>query len=476
MKSYLAKMDGPIRTLQKKRTANFREDETKLLIQLWGSPSVQNKLFLTHRKAPVMRVLAANMQQRGFYRTPDEIKTRIRNLKCLYHRIKRSVSSGAGLGTVDPDWPHYKAMDAILSKEYPVPKGANLLALHSMEEQHIMPTTEPDTSLTLIEGHEMLKCEDIKQEIDMDLDDNDSWATRDSMGSDYEEEQSPTPPPLRPAPAPRITVATNLKEPARDLTPIKPKPIQPMPAVMQNFTMPQAISQTVQNSQISQSNAVRAVPTVNGQNTIPLLILNGLHQAQDGMRNASWANNSTTYAAASNNANNVSTLLRDLLELQRESLTVQREKLEVAKQRLEYDRIVGTQLITLLPMMGNIINRLSYGQSGAMGVPPPQNQEEDLISGSEYDSDDSLETKPTPDKANTAIKRKSSPSEGEEDVLKDSKILKSMLEEGIKKYMMVDHPKNRKKSESNHDHDNEGDSGIHNDDNSDVSAKSDVEK
>lgn len=101
----------------KKRTTNFREDETKLLIQLWGSPTVQNKLYLTHRKAPVMRLIAANMQKHGFYRTPDEIKTRIRNLKCLYHRIKKSMATGTGIGTVDPDWPHYKSMDEILSKK-----------------------------------------------------------------------------------------------------------------------------------------------------------------------------------------------------------------------------------------------------------------------------------------------------------------------------------------------------------------------
>lgn len=131
-----------LRSYQKRRTTNFREDETKLLIQLWGSPQIQNKLYLTHRKAPVMKILAGHMQERGFYRTPDEIKTRIRNLKCLYHRIKRSMQSGAGLCSVDPDWPHFKAMDEILSKQ----------------------NTKKDIYKTnIFEGP---RCEDIKQEID----------------------------------------------------------------------------------------------------------------------------------------------------------------------------------------------------------------------------------------------------------------------------------------------------------------------
>lgn len=151
-----------LRTLQKKRTTNFREDETKLLISLWGSPVIQNKLYLTHRKAPVMRILAAHMQQRGFHRSPDEIKTRIRNLKCLYHRIKRTMVTGSGIGTVDPDWPHFKAMDAILGKP-------------TNHQKHMKEAENNQLEDSLLEGP---RCEDIKQEIDDDLDikdDMESW-------------------------------------------------------------------------------------------------------------------------------------------------------------------------------------------------------------------------------------------------------------------------------------------------------------
>lgn len=159
--------DYQIRTLQKKRTTNFREDETKLLISLWGSPVIQNKLYLTHRKAPVMRVLAANMQQRGFHRSPDEIKTRIRNLKCLYHRIKRTMVTGSGIGTVDPDWPHFKAMDAILGKE-------------TTDQKQTKGARDHDLDDNMLEGP---RCEDIKQEIDLDIkDDIDSWNGNESAG------------------------------------------------------------------------------------------------------------------------------------------------------------------------------------------------------------------------------------------------------------------------------------------------------
>lgn len=155
-----------IKTLAKKRTANFREDETRLLISLWGSPQIQNKLNLTHRKAPVMRLIAANMQQRGFYRSPDEIKTRIRNLKCLYHRIKRTITSGSGIGTVDPDWPHFKAMDAILGDS---------------SSQSSKTTNGPSNGIKPdLDGNVDTHFE-IKQEIDIN-DDLESWNGNDSQG------------------------------------------------------------------------------------------------------------------------------------------------------------------------------------------------------------------------------------------------------------------------------------------------------
>ncbi|XP_046991360.1 uncharacterized protein LOC124596299 [Schistocerca americana] len=101
--------------VQKRRTANFRDDETKLLIQLWGSPFVQSQINSSHRKGPIMVQIAAMMHQYGFYRTPEEITTRIRNLKCIYHRIKRAQNSGAYC-TEGPDWHHFKALDAILGR------------------------------------------------------------------------------------------------------------------------------------------------------------------------------------------------------------------------------------------------------------------------------------------------------------------------------------------------------------------------
>lgn len=49
----------------------------------------------------------------GYNRSTEEINTRIKNLKCLYNRIKKDLESGL---LNEPSWKHYYAMDEILSR------------------------------------------------------------------------------------------------------------------------------------------------------------------------------------------------------------------------------------------------------------------------------------------------------------------------------------------------------------------------
>ncbi|XP_028137353.2 uncharacterized protein LOC114331873 isoform X1 [Diabrotica virgifera virgifera] len=372
---------GPLRVLQKKRTTNFREDETKLLIQLWGSPQIQNKLYLTHRKAPVMRLLAANMQHRGFYRTPDEIKTRLRNLKCLYHRIKRSVQTGVGRGTVDPDWPHYKAMDEILSKK-----------------KHTRPQDIYKDG-NIFDGP---RCEDIKQEIideELDInDDMDSYTTNSLGGSEVDaefDEEAVHVPPLSAVQA----VLSPSPEKPKDVgfTPIKiaPKPIQSQPK-------PTTPTNPTTNIQIPlKANTGTGTPSI----PFPLLILNGLPN-QNLQLNQLKKDDSS-----SNKQDDVPALLKGLIEIQKENLEVQRQRLEIDKEKLDFQRLVGTQLLTFLPLFGSLVHKLTF----------PNKNEDD-------ESDE---------KQGKNGKKRPHPDSGL-DILKDSKILRSVLEEGIKKYMMGD--------------------------------------
>lgn len=94
------------------RNPNFEASETKLLISLWGDPKIQKALITTHRKHPVIARIAEQMHQRGYYRTPEEINTRIKNLKCFYNRIKKDLDAGV---IPYPTWKHYPAMDKIMT-------------------------------------------------------------------------------------------------------------------------------------------------------------------------------------------------------------------------------------------------------------------------------------------------------------------------------------------------------------------------
>lgn len=116
------------------------------------------------------------------------------------------------------------------------------------------------------------------------------------------------------------------------------------------------------------------------------------------------------------------------MEIQKEKLKVEQKRLEIEKQRLDFDRLVGSQLLTLVPMVGGLIRQLS--------TPNEENQN----------------TEPTQKKRKVANEEL------------NSKFLKTMIQGRIKKYILGEED-----SEDN-ETDNE-DSGIHNDENSNSSSK-----
>ncbi|XP_073837696.1 uncharacterized protein isoform X3 [Musca autumnalis] len=95
------------------RNPNFDTDETKLLIQLWGDPKVQRELITTHKKHLVIAQLASKMEEYGYYRSPEEITTRIKNMKCFYNRLKKEMELNKNM---DISWRHYADMDAIMTR------------------------------------------------------------------------------------------------------------------------------------------------------------------------------------------------------------------------------------------------------------------------------------------------------------------------------------------------------------------------
>lgn len=92
---------------QHARNPNFETEETKLLIELWGDPKVQKTLITSHKKHPVIAELAERMREHGYHRSPEEINTRIKNLKCFYNRIKKDLEMGT---ITEPTWRYYAAM------------------------------------------------------------------------------------------------------------------------------------------------------------------------------------------------------------------------------------------------------------------------------------------------------------------------------------------------------------------------------
>ncbi|XP_018323571.1 uncharacterized protein LOC108735856 isoform X2 [Agrilus planipennis] len=303
------------------------------------------------------------------------------------------MTCGTGIGTIDPDWPHFKAMDAILSKQ-----------------------GQRRTEENALEGP---RCEDIKQEIEIDInDDMESWATNDSIhGSETNEEPPPAMPSLQPAPLSKLLKPKQLET---NKSTVQTKAIS---TIIPNVTIPTQNFQLGSNTVKPPTGAVPSYP-------LPLLILNGLQTGQaDKNKLASQAAAGANNAAINKeNHQELCNVLKDLLDTQRQSLDVEKQRLELEKQKVEFDRAVGSQLLTLVPIVGAILQRLAFASN------------QDLLNAAEEINCSSI----------FKNGRKRAAGGGNLDILKDSKILRTVLEQGIKKYMMDDD-----ETEENDDHENE---------------------
>jgi hypothetical protein len=162
------------------RNPNFDSEETKLLIQLWGDPQVQRTLITIHKKHPVIARIAEKMRAHGYNRSTEEINTRIKNLKCLYNRIKKDLESGL---LNEPSWKHYDAMDEILSR--PV-FGYNNKSPNNPNSKIVISPQSSSANSTPPPGSEFSSIFNVKEE-DMS-DDDDPNGDMDYEGSELRPE------------------------------------------------------------------------------------------------------------------------------------------------------------------------------------------------------------------------------------------------------------------------------------------------
>ncbi|XP_070509246.1 probable myosin light chain kinase DDB_G0279831 [Chironomus tepperi] len=155
------------------RNPNFDSEETKLLIQLWGNKDVQRQLITVHKKHPVISKIAEKMRVYGYNRSTEEINTRIKNLKCLYNRIKKDLDSGL---LNEPSWKHFQSMDEILSR--PV-FGNSSSNKHPLTNKIIISPSSTSTNLKSEDQH--LSIYHLKEEEMSDDDDDDEEEERSSM-------------------------------------------------------------------------------------------------------------------------------------------------------------------------------------------------------------------------------------------------------------------------------------------------------
>lgn len=131
------------------------------------------------------------MREHGYYRSAEEINTRIKNLKCFYNRIKKDVELGV---ISEPTWKHYAAMEEIITR--PV-FGNRIQQPHLYNAQQQQKSSSLDAKYSWIKKMEAeedsneLRPEDLlsveEEADDDDEDDNNDYDEDDDAEMDFEE-------------------------------------------------------------------------------------------------------------------------------------------------------------------------------------------------------------------------------------------------------------------------------------------------
>ncbi|XP_078691215.1 myb/SANT-like DNA-binding domain-containing protein 7 [Branchiostoma floridae x Branchiostoma belcheri] len=95
--------------------ATWSKQEVKVLMSLYGSREMQNKLRDTYRNQVVYEDLAASLAARGYYKAAAQCRSKIKNMKAKYRRAKAYNEHDKTSGdSTRASCPFYKELDAIL--------------------------------------------------------------------------------------------------------------------------------------------------------------------------------------------------------------------------------------------------------------------------------------------------------------------------------------------------------------------------
>lgn len=117
------------------------------------------------------------------------------------------------------------------------------------------------------------------------------------------------------------------------------------------------------------------------------------------------------------------------MDVQKELLEVEKDRLELEKQKFEFERLVGTQLLTLIPLIGGLLQKSALDNLNSSFSKNGKKNSTDLG----YDA------------------------------LKDNKLLKNVLQQSIRKFMLNGEDAEDSASDKEEE---EEDSGIQNEESS----------
>uniref|UniRef100_A0A8C5DNI8 Myb/SANT-like DNA-binding domain-containing protein n=1 Tax=Gouania willdenowi TaxID=441366 RepID=A0A8C5DNI8_GOUWI len=101
------------------RGQTWSNDEVTTLIDIWADEHISRMLLETHKNKEVFRMFSQRLAARGFHRSGDQCRTKVKKLRQQYYKVRDSLQKGALSVEEREKFPLYNDLDDILGSRPP---------------------------------------------------------------------------------------------------------------------------------------------------------------------------------------------------------------------------------------------------------------------------------------------------------------------------------------------------------------------
>lgn len=96
------------------RGLTWSSEETRCLLDIWADVQISQMLEKTHKNAEVYKIFSKQMRERGFERSVEQCRVKVKKLRQNYIKVRDALSKTGSSGEEKDKCPWFDELDKIL--------------------------------------------------------------------------------------------------------------------------------------------------------------------------------------------------------------------------------------------------------------------------------------------------------------------------------------------------------------------------